>query len=207
MFNYNLPSIWRFIKLNFFSEHVRAQGGFLILYPKADIVFKPNSVIELHGNMTVGIPTIKHSKVRSIIVMNENSRICVNIKCDIMEGCDIQMQNHGILSVDNFHSNIDLEVSCGNQIRMVGDITAGRHVRIKDFNGHEVSYSGYPLSKSVIIENHVWLCTGATINPGVVIGHGSVIADNSDVSVSVPPCSFVKGNPGVVVESNITFNI
>ena len=100
-----------------------------------------------------------------------------------------------------------MEISCGSQIRLVGDVSAGRHVRLKDFNGHEVSYSGYPRSKPIIIEDHVWICTGASINPGVHIQSGSVIADNANVTTNVPARAFVQGNPAEVITDEITFKM
>ena len=207
LFNYNPFMIWKFIYYNFFSKNVRRYSGFFIPDRNVQIMFSDTAVLELHGNLHLGIPSIPGSHVISKLVIRENGRFCVNKKCDIMEGCDIQIHKYGIFTVDDFHSNIDLEVSCGEQIRLVGDVSAGRHVRLKDFNGHEVSYSGYPLSKPIVVEDHVWICTGASINPGVHIQSGSVIADNANVTSNIPAKSFVQGNPAAVVESDITFKM
>ena len=124
-----------------------------------------------------------------------------------MECCDIQIHKNGNLTVDDFHSNIGLEISCGEQIRLVGDVTAGRHVRLKDYNGHEVSYERYPRSNPIVIEDHVWICTSASINPGVHIQSGSVIADNANVITNIPAKAFVQGNPAVVIADGITFKM
>ena len=192
---------------NFLSTNVRRDGGFFIPYRDAIVSFSETAVLELHGNLRLGIPSMSGNHVVSKLVIRENGRFCVNKKCDIMEGCDIQIHKNGTFTVDDFHSNIELEVSCGEQIRLVGDVSAGRHVRLKDFNGHEVSLPSYPLSKPIIVEDHVWIYTGASINPGVHIQFGSVIADNANVTSNILAKSFVQGNPATVVANDITFKM
>ena len=207
LYNFNPIMVWKFIYYNFLSKNIRRYGGFFLPYKNVSISLDDTAVIELHGTLRLGIPAIPGSKTESRIVIRKNGRLCVNKKCDIMEGCDIQIHKNGIFTVDDFHSNIDLEVSCGEQIRLVGDVSAGRHVRLKDFNGHEVSYSGYPLSKPIVVEDHVWICTCASINPGVHIQFGSVIADNANVTSNILAKSFVQGNPATVVANDITFKM
>lgn len=207
LYNYNPIMVWKFIRYNFLSKNVRRYGGFLMPYKNVSILLDDTAVLELHGTLKLGVPAIPGSKTKSRLVIRENGRLCVNNKCDIMEGCDIQIHKNGIFTVDDFHSNIDLEVSCGEQIRLVGDVSAGRHVRLKDFNGHGVSYSDYPRSKPIVVEDHVWICTGASINPGVHIQSGSVIADNSNVTSNIPSKSFVQGNPAEVIADGIVFKM
>jgi acetyltransferase-like isoleucine patch superfamily enzyme len=55
------------------------------------------------------------------------------------------------------------------------------------------------VARPVVIEKGCWLAVGATVLPGVTIGHGSVIAAGAVVDKDVPPDSFVQGVPGVVV--------
>lgn len=207
LYNYNPIMFLKFIYYNFLSKNVRRYGGFFLPYKNVSILLDDTAVLELHGTLKLGIPAIPGSKTKSRLVIRENGRLCVNKKCDLMEGCDIQIHKNGIFTVDDFHSNINLEVSCGEQIRLVGDVSAGRHVRLKDFNGHEVSYSGYPRSKPIVVEDHVWICTGASINSGVHIQSGSVIADNANVTSEIPAKSFVQGNPATVVAKDISFKM
>lgn len=206
-YRWDLRGIYRFIKYNFFSSHIRSKGGYFYPSSNIELSFASGAVIELYGSFKVGVPITSCSKTLSRLIMKPYSRIVVNEKLEILEGCDIQIYDNASLYVDNFHSNINLEITCGYLIRLLGTVTAGRHVRIKDFNGHEVSYKGYPYKKEVIAENHTWLCTGSTINPGVFIASGSVVADNANVVESIPPVSLVQGNPAQVVASEITFKI
>lgn len=53
----------------------------------------------------------------------------------------------------------------------------------------------YPTKGDTIIGNDVWIGFGATIMPGVHIGHGAIIASKSVVTKDVEPYSVVGGNP------------
>jgi carbonic anhydrase/acetyltransferase-like protein (isoleucine patch superfamily) len=50
-------------------------------------------------------------------------------------------------------------------------------------------------STGVHIEDDVWIGPGVIILPNVKIGRGSVIGAGSVVTKSVPPMTFVQGNP------------
>ena len=60
----------------------------------------------------------------------------------------------------------------------------------------------------VVIEDDVWIGTGAIICPGVTIGKGSTIGAGSVVTRDVPPNVFAAGNPcRVIREINENDNI
>ena len=139
--------------------------------------------------------------------MERNSTVIVKELLSLCEGCDVQILENGRLDIGHFHTNIDCEITCGHSISIGNNVTAGRHVRIKDFNGHYVSYPGYPIHAAVTICDDVWLCTGSTINPGVKIGKGSVIADNANVIEPVSENSFSQGNPSTEIANNIFFKL
>lgn len=50
-----------------------------------------------------------------------------------------------------------------------------------------------------VIGHDVWLGTGVTLNPGVRIGHGAVIAAMSVVTKDVPDYAVVGGNPARLI--------
>jgi galactoside O-acetyltransferase len=55
--------------------------------------------------------------------------------------------------------------------------------------------------KDVVIEDGVWIATGAIINPGVRIGHHAVIGAGAVVTKDVPPKVVVVGVPAKVIKS------
>jgi acetyltransferase-like isoleucine patch superfamily enzyme len=88
-------------------------------------------------------------------------------------------------------------------------IVIGRHCRIAgqvwifDSPGHPADpiarMAGSPVAddevRPVLIEDNVWIGSGAIIMPGVTIGQGSIVAAGAVVMVSVPPNTMVAGNP------------
>ena len=81
---------------------------------------------------------------------------------------------------------------------------AGRHVTIRDNNGgHWMNLPGHKNTKPVEIGDHVWLCEGCTIMPGVKIGAGAVVGAKAVVFNNVPANSLVVGNPAEVVCDNV----
>lgn len=57
------------------------------------------------------------------------------------------------------------------------------------------------LSKTVIIEEDVWIGANVTILPGVIIEKCSVIGAGSIVTKDVPPFSVVIGNPARIIRT------
>jgi acetyltransferase-like isoleucine patch superfamily enzyme len=51
----------------------------------------------------------------------------------------------------------------------------------------------------VVIEDHVWIASRATILPGVRIGRGAVVASCSVVTKDVPAMAIVAGVPAKVI--------
>lgn len=50
-----------------------------------------------------------------------------------------------------------------------------------------------------VVGNDVWLGYGATVMPGVTIGHGAIVGAKAVVSRDVPPYAVVAGNPARLV--------
>jgi len=56
------------------------------------------------------------------------------------------------------------------------------------------------VSKPVQIDDYAWICTGASIMPGVHIGQAAIVAAFAVVSKNVAPFAVVAGNPAVCVK-------
>lgn len=52
---------------------------------------------------------------------------------------------------------------------------------------------------SIVIQNDVWVGSGATIMPGVTLHNGCIVAAKSVVTKDVPPYAIVGGNPAQVL--------
>jgi len=61
--------------------------------------------------------------------------------------------------------------------------------------------SSWPTRGDTVIGNDVWIGYGATIMPGVTVGHGAIIATASVVTKDVPPYAIVGGNPAAFLRT------
>jgi acetyltransferase-like isoleucine patch superfamily enzyme len=58
---------------------------------------------------------------------------------------------------------------------------------------------------SIVIEDHVWIGSKATILKGVQIGANSIVGTGSLITKAVPSASIVAGIPGKVLKSNVSW--
>ena len=69
---------------------------------------------------------------------------------------------------------------------------------------HDVSSCRFDLvTKPIVIEDNVWVATGAMILPGVTIGEGAVVAAGAVVVKDVEPWTVVGGNPAKVIKKRV----
>ena len=93
-------------------------------------------------------------------------------------------------------------------IQLMDSVNIGRNVIINDkvtilTGSHDANDEHFQLqTKPVIIYDYAWICTGAMILPGVIVGKGSVVAAGAVVSKDVPAYHVVAGNPAKVVRNN-----
>lgn len=65
-----------------------------------------------------------------------------------------------------------------------------------------IFFAGH-VSKKVVIESDVWICSNCTICPGVRIGQGSVIAAGSVVTRDIPAFVFAAGVPARIIRDRL----
>lgn len=98
-------------------------------------------------------------------------------------------------------------ISIGNKVMFGPQVT----IMGGDHNASEVGQYMIDVKKKlpgddlpVIIEDDVWLGTGAIILKGVTVGRGSIIAAGSVVNKSIPEYSIAAGVPARVVKSRFS---
>jgi acetyltransferase-like isoleucine patch superfamily enzyme len=128
-------------------------------------------------------------------------------------GHNVMVREHTVFGnhiVIGTNTVIDGQVSMGNFVKLESSCYIPTHVTIgsRVFFGPGVILTNdkYPLKMrndyrpdGPTIEDGVSLGAGVVVCPGVVIGKGSFVAAGAVVTKSVPPMSFVKGVPGVVM--------
>lgn len=110
-------------------------------------------------------------------------------------------------------SNVDIgwqtTIAVGTKVHIGDNVRlAGRHF-LAGYPGHPVDAwdraEGKPCldsqSGDIILEDDVWLATGASVMAGVRIGRGTIVAAGSVVTKDLPPFVLAAGTPAKVVKS------
>lgn len=202
--------IAKFIRLNFFCRHVKSswkEDGLIYPTPYSVIELQKGSVMELHGPLIVGSKKLKKSRVETRLLLERNARLTVETHFHIGYGGDVEVFRNAEMLVGHCGSNYGCTIICGKKIELRGRVSLGREVSIRDTNAHLIAIDGYKILRPVVIENHTWICSGATICPGVKIKEGSVVGANSYVIQNVPAHCLVSGSPARVAMKDIAWKL
>jgi len=97
----------------------------------------------------------------------------------------------------------------GGGVTIGSDVHLGCHVHITSMEGEQVPADNFdvhkPLGierKSVVIGDHVLICSNAVVVPGVTIGHHVMVAAGAVVTQDIPPYALVAGVPARVIRYN-----
>lgn len=211
----SLHSYYNFIKLN---SRKNTNGSFKkwnVMYTMPYAVFNihPSAKIDIGMPIVFGNNPVRGMKLPTCLRMTANTTLKThdgpltrygNGPYNLSYGAYIEIVNGGTLTIGQGASNVGLTIMCAKEVTIGNGVRIGRNVSIRDWNGpHVIINDTYVNHAPVIIEDHVWLCTGCMVMPGVTIGKGSVVAANAVVTKDVPPYSLVAGTPAKIVKRNI----
>lgn len=186
-----------------------------VIYTMSSAVFDihPTAKISIDFPMIYGDNTVRKLRIPTCLRMEADTKLIVhggpltrygNGPYIIRYGAYIEVVNGGKLTIGQGACNVGLTIMCAKEVTIGNGVRIGRNVSIRDWNGpHVIINDHYRNHAPVHIENHVWLCSGCTIMPGVTVGEGSVVAANATVTKDVPPHSLVGGSPAKVLKENI----
>ena len=107
--------------------------------------------------------------------------------------------------------NVDLgwgaSISVGRQIRIGNNVRLAAQVFLAGFAGHPLDAAararGEPDTEDqvgdIVLEDDVWLGTGASVLAGVTIGRGTIVGTGSVVTKDLPPFVLAGGAPARVI--------
>lgn len=212
---FNLFSYFTFIKINWRKNTSSNFKADHVIYTKAGVTFDihPSAKINIHAPFLYGNDPVKGLRMPTCLRMEANTTFDIldgpltrygNGPYNLRYGAYIEVVNGGHLTIGQGASNVGLTIMCAKKVSIGNGVRIGRNVSIRDWNGsHVIINDTYVNHAPVDIKDHVWLCTGCTIMPGVTIGEGSVVAAGATVMKSVPPHSLVAGTPAKVIKENI----
>lgn len=208
--HFNPFTFAKFIKLNFFTKGVhtdRYKNGFVFLAPNCALKLVDGFEMDLYGPLNIGPRRIKDSRQETRLRMEKGAKIIVHQACSFGAGSNVELYRDATLEVGNLGSNAELNIICGEYIKLGDTCNIARNATIRDTSGHIIAVPGYKMSRPVEIGNHTWICTGATIMPGVKIGDGSIVGACSYVAKNVPAFTLVQGFPALEVGKPKYFRI
>ncbi len=194
----------RFVYFNFFCKQViRKKNRFIFPFYGSRIQLEKGSKLIINDNLFMNSPHHKHSNEQCYLKILKGGCFEVNGKCKFAANNTIEINYDSTLKVGKFDANYGTTIICGNRIEIGNDVGFGRNVMIYDNNFHTTGLNKNVRLKPLIIEDHVWLCTGVTIVKGVKIERGAVCSINSTITRNIKSKNMVAGNPAKVVMTNV----
>lgn len=212
---FSVKSYYNFIRLNFRKNTTSNWRKGNIIYTKPGAVFDihPSAEIRVEAPMLYGNAPVRGMKIPTCLRMEAGTILEIHDgpltrygkgPYNLRYGAYIEVVNGGKLRIGQGAANVGLTIMCAKEVTIGDGVRIGRNVSIRDWNGpHVIINHNYRNHAPVHICDHVWLCSGCSIMPGVTIGEGSVVAANAIVLKDVPPHSLVAGSPAKVVKENI----
>ena len=215
-YGFSFKAYYNFVWLNFMRRKTGRGlnfGNLIYTMPSSVFDIHPTAKIKIeapfiYGNNPVKgmcLPTCLRMEAGTTLEIHDGPLTRYGVGAyNLRYGAYIEVINGGRLVIGQGGANVGLTIMCAKEVTIGNGVRIGRNVSIRDWNGpHVVINDTYINHAPVHIGNHVWLCSGCTIMPGVTIGEGSVVAANATVTKNVPPKSFVAGSPAKIVKDNI----
>jgi len=177
---------------------VALKGTALSLSPSSELVVK-------NGRFTLNAKWDSHDPFSSMLVMADDSRLCVDGSFDIYSGAKIYINRGATLKLGGGYINHNLNLSCFESIKIGRGVAISENVTLRDSDDHTIVSSQHPVTKPIVIGDHVWVGMNVTILKGVTIGSGSIIAAGAVVTKDVPENSLVGGVPARVIKTDVAW--
>ena len=204
-----------FIFINFRknSQSDIRNGNVIYTMPSAVFDIHPTSKIIVKAPFLYGNNPVKGMRVPTCLRMEAGTTLEIHDgpltrygtgPYNLRYGAYIEIVNGGHMTIGQGAANVGLTIMCAKEVTIGNGVRIGRNVSIRDWNGsHVIINDHYRNHAPVHIEDHVWLCTGCTIMPGVTVCEGSVVSANAVVTKDVPPHCLVGGVPAKILKTEI----
>lgn len=197
---------YKFIKLNYFSRNIIKKKSRCIYLTKYSLIeMHQNSILEVGELFNMGRPQVKHSRMETRLLLENNARFTIHQSFLMMAGSYIRVNANSHLTITSGYLNEGCQITCGGNITIGAECAIGRDVIIRSDDAHQIIGKNHTPQKDILIGNHVWIGNRAMILKGVTIGDGAIIAAGAIVTKDVPTKTIVAGIPAKVIAYNIDF--
>ena len=192
------------VKYNFLNRNViRDKGKYLIPFRGTCVNIEKNGSIILHSNLILNALKHKGSRDQTFLHIYPDGKLIVNGRVRFAATSSVDILPGGTIELGELDSNYGTVIVCANKISIDDGAEFGRNVIIYDSNFHPTKLNKATFGRPLIIERHVWLCTGVCVTKGLTIGEGSICSINSSITKNVKPRSMVMGNPAKCVMEDV----
>lgn len=143
------------------------------------------------------------------IRIDDGARVVFGGKTTIGKGCDLLVGKRSEVAFGkNFSAGNNFYISSNTGVIFGDDVLLGWNVSIRDSDGHKIVENGIEKlnQKKIVIENHVWIGSDATIFKGVEIKKDSVVASHAIVTKAFKENGLLIGGfPASVIKKNINW--
>lgn len=191
-------------KYNHFCKEIEInKDGHLYFNAGTKLYLKEGAKVTLNDKLHMGYNAFINNGRTTILRLDEDAELEVNGSFQAYYGADIICFAGAKLVLNGGFINSDTKIRCMKNIVIGRGACISHDVTIIDGDGHSIVYPEYVERKPIVIEEHVWIGTKATILKGVTVGTGSIIAAGAVVTKDVPPHCLVAGNPARVIKENV----
>jgi acetyltransferase-like isoleucine patch superfamily enzyme len=172
------------------------------------VVFKKHSSADLSikGYFVIGARILGEASPASLesrVVLDKYARMEVE-NVTLGRGTRVKVQAGGRLKIGhNTYLSDNCFISSSTAITIGRDCEISWEVQFLDDDGHKIN--NQEVKKPIIVGDHVWIGSRATILKGSDIGMGCVVAAGAVVSGKFPPNCLIGGVPARVIRENINW--
>lgn len=183
----------------------------IVIGPKTKVMLSQSPSIYGQGILYLGFRNKTDDINRgffspSVISISKGGKIIVDGIFYSGPGTKIIINKDACLSLgNNSHITADSHIYCSKLIKIGNDTVISWGVTILDSDFHQ--FNNVLKNDEIVIGNHVWIGSNATILKGVNIGNNSVIGSGAVVTKDVPENCFVGGVPAEIIKTNIYWNL
>lgn len=144
------------------------------------------------------------------IRIDDGARVMFLGKTTIGKGCDFLVgKDSEVAFGKNFSAGNNFYISSNAGVAFGDDVLLGWNVSIRDSDGHCVIENGIekPNQKKIVISDHVWIGSDATIFKGAEIQAHSVVASHAIVTKAFKEKGvLIGGFPAYIIKKNINWS-
>ena len=174
-------------------------GSRTVIQGHQRIEFAPGAVLRI-GLGSFGLSS-RHDA--SIVRVHPEGRLRCEGVVSLQRGVRVVVDS-GLLQIGQ-GTNINgfAKILVRDRVSIGENCTISWDTQIMDNDFHPITIDGVqqPQSAPILIEDHVWIGTGAIILKGVTIGEGAIVAAGAIVTRDVPAKAIVAGSPAKIVGS------